>query len=114
MGKADLCEILGDVEVNDFSAVTFKHDKCIQDPKCRGCDNERVDRQGVSQVVAQKAAPKSGGRFGAPRQIPPDCGLTDRVGEVGPDIDQLEPRQGTRKDFTRHRARRVVSRELRP
>jgi hypothetical protein len=59
-----------------------KHDQSIQDPKRRGRDNEHVDRHSVSQVVVQKAAPSRGRGLGVPRQIPPDCGLTDIDAEV--------------------------------
>jgi len=35
--KPDLCRILADIEVDDFSAVMAKHGQSIQDPKRRGC-----------------------------------------------------------------------------
>ena len=55
--KPDLCRILADIEVDDFSAVMAKHDQSIQDPKRRGCHNEHVDRRDVGLVVVQEASP---------------------------------------------------------
>jgi hypothetical protein len=71
VGEPHLCGILGCAEMNDFSPVMFKHDQSIQDPKCRGRDNEYVDRRGVSQVVVQKAAPSRGGVLGRRRRYLP-------------------------------------------
>jgi hypothetical protein len=59
-----------------------KHDQGLEDPKRRGHDNEHVDRHCVSQVVVQKATPSRGRGLGAPRQIPPDCGLADIHAEL--------------------------------
>ena len=80
--KPDLCRILADIEVDDFSAVMIKHDQSIQDPKRRGCHNEHVDRRDVSQVVVQEALPGRGGDFRSPRQVSPDCGLADVDAEL--------------------------------
>jgi hypothetical protein len=45
---------LGDIEVHDPSAVVAEDDQSVEKPKRRGCHNEHVDRDNVSQVVLQK------------------------------------------------------------
>ena len=45
---------LGDIEVHDPSAVVAEDDQSVENLKRRGCHNEHVDRDNVSQVVLQK------------------------------------------------------------
>lgn len=88
------------------------------------------ERQVEQQVVSNREATQPGREFralasglrllaqhlqDAPDAIedPVGCGFVI-VGNVVPDINQVEPDLGTPEDFTGHRARRVVSRELRP
>jgi hypothetical protein len=43
--------ILGDVEVNDPSAVKPEHDQGVEKSERRGGDHEHVDRRNVGQVI---------------------------------------------------------------
>src|SRR6202022_3348983 len=61
--------IMGDIEVHDPSAVVAEDDQSVEKPKRRGCHNEYVDRNNVSQVVLQKRAPGRGGDFRSPRPL---------------------------------------------
>ena len=46
--------ILGDLEVNNPSAVEAEHNRGIDEPERRGGNHKHVDRRNVGQVVAQK------------------------------------------------------------
>jgi hypothetical protein len=81
-GKPVLRGILGDVEVNNPSAVVAKNDQVIEQPKRRGGDHKHVDRRNVGQVIVQEASPGRGGDFGPPRYPPPDRGLADLDAEL--------------------------------
>jgi hypothetical protein len=50
-GKPVLRGILGDVEVNDPSAVKPEHDQGVEKSERRGGDHEHVDRRNVGQVI---------------------------------------------------------------
>jgi hypothetical protein len=45
---------LGDIEVHDPSAAVAEDDQSVEKPKRRGCHNEHVDGNNVSQLVLQK------------------------------------------------------------
>jgi hypothetical protein len=76
-GKPVLRGFLGDVEVNDPSAVKPEHDQGVEKSERRGGDHKHVDRRNVGQVVAPKGPPGRGGDFGPPRHPSPDRGLAD-------------------------------------
>jgi hypothetical protein len=81
-GKPDLRGILGDLEVNDPSAVEAEHNQGIEEPECRGGNHKHVNRRNVGQVVAQKGPPRRGGDLGTPRHPPPNGGLADLDAEL--------------------------------
>jgi len=60
-GKLDLRGILGDLEMNDPSAVEAEHNQGVEEPERRGGNHKHVDRRNVGQVVAQKGPPGRGG-----------------------------------------------------
>ena len=64
MCKPDLGRVLGDIEVNDPSAVVAEDDHGVEQAKRRGRNDEHVDSNGVAHVVAQEAAPGRGGTLG--------------------------------------------------
>ena len=76
-GKPVLRGILGDVEVNDPSAVKPEHDQGIEQPERRGDNDKHVDRRNVRQVIVQEAPPGRGGDFGPPRHPSSNRGLAD-------------------------------------
>ena len=78
MREPDLGRVLGDIEVNNPSAVVTEDDHSIEQLKRRGRNNEHVDGHGVAHVVAQEAAPGRGGDFGSPRHVSSDGGLAHR------------------------------------
>jgi hypothetical protein len=41
----------GNIEVNDLSSVVAKDNHGVEQPKCRGCNNEHIDRGHVGHVV---------------------------------------------------------------
>ena len=51
-------------EVDDPSAVVAKNNQSVKKPKCRGGDDEHVERGHIAHVVAQEAAPGRGGDLG--------------------------------------------------
>ena len=75
MREPDLGRVLGDIEVNDPSAVVAEDDHGVEQPKRRGRNNEHVDGPRVAHVVAQEAAPGRGGDCGSPWHVPADGGL---------------------------------------
>jgi hypothetical protein len=42
-----LCGILGDIEVNDLSAVVAEDDKDVEKAKCCCCNDEHIERHNV-------------------------------------------------------------------
>ena len=52
-GEPDLRGILGDLEVNNPSAVEAEHNQGIEEPERRGGNHKHVDRRNVGQVVAE-------------------------------------------------------------
>ena len=75
--QPDLRWILGDLEVDDPSAVVAKNDQRVEKPERRGGDDEHVDRGHIVHVVVQEAAPGWGGDLGSPRHVSPNGGLAD-------------------------------------
>jgi hypothetical protein len=45
---------LGDVKVNDLSAVMAENDEGVEKPKGRSCNNKHVDGGDLADVVVQK------------------------------------------------------------
>ena len=74
--------ILGDLEVNNPSAVEAEHNQGIEEPERRGGNHKHVDRRNFGQVVVQKGPPGRGGDLGTPRHPPPNCGLADLDAEL--------------------------------
>ena len=82
MREPDLGRVLGDIEVNDPSAVVAEDDHGVEQAKRRGRNNEHVDGHGVAHVVAQEAAPGRGGDFGSPWHVSSDGRLADHDAEL--------------------------------
>lgn len=74
--------MLRDLKKHDSFSGMFGNDRRVEKRKLRGCNNERVDRRNVVELVAEIAKPGGAGRFGSPRQISPDRGLGDLDAEV--------------------------------
>ena len=50
--QPDLRWILGDLEVDDLSAVVARNNQSVEKPEGRGGDDEHVDRGHIAHVVA--------------------------------------------------------------
>jgi hypothetical protein len=82
MREPELGRILGDIEVNDPSAVVTDDDQAVEQPERRGRNDEHVDGHGVAHVVAQEAAPGRGGDLGPPGYVSADGGLAHNDTEL--------------------------------
>ena len=82
MREPELGRILGDIEVNDPSAVMTDDDQAVEQPERRGRNDEHVDGHGVAHVIAQEAAPGRGGDLGPPGYVSADSGLADLDAEL--------------------------------
>jgi hypothetical protein len=80
--EPNLRGVSGDLEMDDSPSMVIKYNHGIEHPKCRGHDDEHVDRDDDRHMVPQKAAPSWGGGLRAPRQIPSNGGLTDLDAEL--------------------------------
>ena len=95
MCKPDLGRVLGDIEVNDPSAVVTDDDQAVEQPERRGRNDEHVDSNGVAHVVAQEAAPGRGGDLGSPRHVSADGRLADHDAELEQfAVDRGAPQRG--------------------
>ena len=82
MREPELGRILGDIEVNDPSAVVTDDDQAVEQPERRGRNDEHVDGHGVAHVIAQEAAPGRGGDLGPPGYVSADSGLAHNDTEL--------------------------------
>ena len=83
--QPDLCWVLGDFEMDDFSPLMAEDHQGIEKPKPSRYDNEHVDGGSVVPVIVQERSPGRGGDLGSPRQLSADRGLT----HVEAELEQL-------------------------
>ena len=69
--QPDLCRVLRDIEIDDFSSLMAEDDQGVEKLKSCSFDNEHVDGDGVMHVIVQKRAPGWGGGVPAQKAIRP-------------------------------------------
>src|SRR5512139_831026 len=84
-GQPDLCRVLRDIEMDDFSAPMAEHDQGVEKLKPYRHDNQHVDGGGVMHVIVQKRAPGWGGGLGPPWKMSANRGLA----HVDAELEQL-------------------------
>ena len=73
--QPDLCRVLGDIEMDDFSSLMAEDNQGVEKVKSCRYDNEHVDGGGVMHVIVQERAPGWGRGLGPPWKISANRGL---------------------------------------